>query len=110
KYKLILKEINNLKKYNINFKKPDGGLSLWLELPSDISCIELYNECANNDVIIVPGEIFFIDNNNSKTNFIILSFVSVNKNQIVEGINVIENCIAKLKGGNDENTKFIPLI
>ncbi|MBW4828378.1 MAG: PLP-dependent aminotransferase family protein [Clostridiaceae bacterium] len=110
KYKLILKKINNFKKYNINFKRPDGGLSLWLELPNDISCIELYNECANNNVIIVPGEIFFIDSHSSKTNFIRLSFGSVNKKQIVEGINVIENCIAKLKGGNDDNTKFIPLI
>lgn len=110
KYNLILKEINNLKKYGIRFKEPNGGLSLWLKLPKDINCIELYNECASNNVIIVPGEIFFIEGHNEETNFIRLSFGCVNKDKIVEGINIIENCIVKLKGGNDDNTKFIPLI
>lgn len=110
KYKLIVKEIKSLEKYGVSFKEPNGGLSLWLKLPKDINSVELYNKCANNNVTIVPGDIFFLEGCEEERNFIRLSFGSVDKKEIAEGISIIEKCMASLKGEEDENTQFVPLI
>ena len=110
KYELLLEEIKSLKKHNISFKEPKGGLSLWLKLPEDIDSVELYNECAKSNVIIVPGEIFYIDKEKHYSNYIRLSFGSVSKEEIVKGISIIDDCITTLKGDKPESTKYIPLI
>ena len=110
KYQLLLKEIKRLEKHNISFKEPKGGLSLWLKLPENINSVELYNECAKNNVIIVPGEIFYIDKEKHNSNYIRLSFGSVSKEEIVKGISIIDECISNLKGEKPESTKYIPLI
>ncbi|WP_077369299.1 MocR-like pyridoxine biosynthesis transcription factor PdxR [Anaerosalibacter sp. Marseille-P3206] len=110
KYQLLLKKIKSLEKHNISFKEPKGGLSIWLKLPENINSVELYNECAKNNVIIVPGEIFFINKNKQYSNYIRLSFGSVSKREIISGIKTIDECISSLKGEKTESTKYIPLI
>lgn len=111
KYNLLLSEIKCLEKHNITFTKPEGGLSLWLKLPNEIDSLELYNECFKNNVLIVPGKIFFIgDIENQFTNYIRLSFGSVSKYNIIEGIKVIDESIHNLKGDSFSSTKYIPLI
>src|SRR5699024_6158962 len=108
KYNLIVNEAKKLQKHNVTFSEPKGGLSLWLKLPKDINTFELYEECTKNNVIIVPGEIFYIDNNNKNKNYIRISFGTVNEEQIVDGFRVINNCIGR--NGINGNAKFIPFI
>ncbi|SCL92316.1 MULTISPECIES: MocR-like pyridoxine biosynthesis transcription factor PdxR [Tissierellales] len=106
KYKLMLKEITNLKKYGVSFFDPKGGLSFWLKLPAGVNSIDMYNECAKNNVIIVPGDIFFIDKN-IDTNYIRLSFGDVDDEYIIKGMRTIENfLIQQIK----EKNQYIPLV
>lgn len=107
KYKRMVDELERLKKYNINFIKPNGGLSIWVKLPKEIDCLELYNECAENNVILVPGEIFFIDDS-VYTNYIRLSFGAVSAEEITHGIRVIENVFRKKY--KESNSRYLPFV
>lgn len=108
KYNLMVKEAKKLKKHGITFTEPKGGLSLWLKLPEDINPFELYDDCVKNNVIIVPGEMFYANKNIKDKNYIRISFGAVNEEQIIEGIRVIYNCIGK--NNIDNNAKYIPFI
>ncbi|NMB07417.1 MAG: PLP-dependent aminotransferase family protein [Tissierellia bacterium] len=107
KYSTMVNELKRLEKYNISFAKPEGGLSIWIKLPKEIDSIELYNECNENNVALVPGRIFFLDNS-LYSNYIRLSFGSVSNEEIVEGIRIIENCI-KRKYIEDDN-EYLPFL
>mgnify|MGYP000913092056 CR=1 FL=1 len=107
KYNTMIKELKKLEKYNISFVEPKGGLSIWVKLPKEIDSIELYNECNENNVALVPGKIFFLGDS-LYSNYIRLSFGSVSNGEIVEGIRIIENCI-KGKYGEDNN-EYLPFL
>src|SRR5699024_7208636 len=108
KYNLIVEEAKKLKKYGIDFIEPEGGLSLWLKLPKDINSFELYDNCIKNNVIVVPGEMFYPDKSIKDKNYIRISFGVVNEEQIIEGFRVINNCIGE--NNIDDNAKYIPFI
>ena len=110
KYELMLREANSLKKYGISFKKPGGGLSLWLKLPKELNAYDLYNECMKKDILIVPGKIFFINEENKDINWIRLSFASLDKNQIKKGFYIINKCIESIKYNKEDRTRYVPLI
>ncbi len=107
KYNTMIQELDKLKKYDISFVKPNGGLSIWVKLPENIDCVELYNECEENNVAIVPGKIFFI-NDSIYSNYVRLSFGAVSNEEIVEGIRIIEKNIKKLY--KSEDNKYLPFV
>ncbi len=107
KYNIMVEELNKLKKYGIFFVEPKGGLSIWLQLPKEIDSIDLYNECEKNNVAIVPGKIFFIDNK-TYSNYIRLSFGAVSHEEIVNGTRIIENCLKKWY--KVDNNKYLPFV
>ena len=107
KYNTMVEELERLSQYGINFHKPNGGLSIWIRLPKDIDSIELYNECEENNVALVPGKIFFTDDN-IYSNYIRLSFGAVSNEEIVQGIRVIENFIRKKY--RVDNNRYLPFV
>lgn len=107
KYNIMVKELKKLYKYGVTFEEPYGGLSIWLKLPKDIDSIDLYNECGENNVSIVPGKIFFI-NDTIYSNYIRLSFGAVSEEEIVHGIRIIENYFKKTY--KEDNNKYLPFI
>ncbi|NLY77635.1 MAG: PLP-dependent aminotransferase family protein [Tissierellia bacterium] len=107
KYSIMIKELEKLNKYNITFHEPKGGLSVWIKLPREIDAIDLYDECIKNNVAIVPGKIFFLDEE-TYYNYIRLSFGDVSNDEIIEGIRIIENNIKKKYTKN--SNKYIPFI
>jgi Transcriptional regulators containing a DNA-binding HTH domain and an aminotransferase domain (MocR family) and their eukaryotic orthologs len=42
--------------------RPQGGLSLWVELPAVIDTIELYNEAISKKITFSPGKMFTMQN------------------------------------------------
>lgn len=54
------------------FTIPDGGLSIWIELPKKINTIELYNGAISEGIIITPGGLF--TSTERFSNFFRLSF------------------------------------
>lgn len=107
KYNIMTKELDKLSKYGITYLEPNGGLSIWLKLPEDIDAFSLYNQCGENGLAIVPGKVFFTDES-IYSNYIRLSFGSVDNNQITEGLSILENIIAK--PFKDSNNEYLPFI
>jgi len=107
KYNIMTRELDKLSDYGISYIKPDGGLSLWVKLSKEIDSIELYNECSNRGLAVVPGKVFFLDNS-LYSNYIRLSFGSVNNDNIIEGINILKDILSKnIKGRNNNYLPFI---
>lgn len=106
KYELVISLLSELKEYGVDYTRPDGGLSIWIKLPHEIDSLVFYKECRENKVAIVPGKIFSIDNSNS--NHIRLSFGSVDKDDIVKGINIMTSLISKKFKDKDKN--YMPFI
>lgn len=46
---------------NVRISRPDGGLSIWIELPGAVDTTELFNQASSFGVNIAPGQIFSTD-------------------------------------------------
>src|SRR5690606_17903310 len=107
KYEVMINELSILKKYGIEYTKPNGGLSIWLKLPDSIDSIQLYNKCAENNLSVVPGKVFFI-NDNVDSNYIRISFGAINNNEIIKGIGILDNILSK--PFKDKDSEYMPFV
>ena len=74
-------------------KAQHGGSSFWVEIPKHISSIKLAEDLLKKDVVIEPGDPFFVGNNYSK-NFIRLAYSSIPVERIDPGIELIAKAIS----------------
>ena len=81
KYDYFISELDKLKKYGCEYTIPNGGLSVWVKLPEEINGLELYKECIEYNISIVPGAVFFTDSS-LYSNYIRLSFGNVTNQEI----------------------------
>jgi DNA-binding transcriptional MocR family regulator len=107
KYNIMIEQLNFLKKFDIEFSKPNGGLSLWLKLPENMDALEIYNKCSEQNLSIVPGKVFFIDDT-SYNNYLRLSFGAVSNDEIIEGLKILENILSK--PSKENNNEYLPFI
>lgn len=56
----------------IKFTVPDGGLAIWIELPTQVDTFLLYNKAISEGVVLTPGRLF--SSNNKFSNYLRLSF------------------------------------
>lgn len=54
----LLGAIKQYWQFDIRYTVPEGGLSLWLQLPDKISTLDLYNQALERDIVITPGRLF----------------------------------------------------
>ncbi|MCO6524202.1 MAG: PLP-dependent aminotransferase family protein [Candidatus Schmidhempelia sp.] len=88
--------LNALQKYMppaVTWNKPEGGMFIWIELPTNINATELLSEAIQHKVAFVPGETFFA--NNIRTNCMRLAFVTVPEDKIEQGVNILAKLIIK---------------
>jgi len=76
----------------VTWTRPDGGMFIWVTLPKHIDSIALANEAIAQNVAFVPGVPFYA--NNPETNTLRLSFVTVSRERIYEGIAKLGKLIA----------------
>lgn len=107
KYENMVKTLNSIKKYGVEFTQPDGGLSIWMKLPEHIDGYTFYEDLRKAGVAVVPGKIFFIDDD-SYSNYIRLSFGTVDNSEIVKGVSIIRKTI--IKYNKDDENKYMPFI
>ena len=74
-------------------KAQHGGSSFWVEIPKHISSVKLAEDLLKKDVVIEPGDPFFVGNNYSK-NFIRLAYSSIHVERIDPGIELIAKAIS----------------
>ncbi|MDF1545970.1 MAG: PLP-dependent aminotransferase family protein [bacterium] len=68
----------------ISWTEPEGGLFLWLELPKQLSSVDLFEEAIENKVAYVYGQPFFPDGGGLNT--LRLNFATASHEQIAKGI------------------------
>jgi len=68
----------------VDYTQPEGGMFLWLSLPSEISSLELFEVAARLKVAFVPGLPFYIDGGGHNT--LRLNFSNANDEKIRLGM------------------------
>lgn len=79
---------------SVKVAEPEGGMFLWVTLPKDISAMELFDKAIEKKVAFVPGKPFYVGEDN-ENNTLRLSYVTVDKAAIVEGIKRLATCISE---------------
>ncbi|TCO79367.1 MocR-like pyridoxine biosynthesis transcription factor PdxR [Marinisporobacter balticus] len=77
----------------IDYSFPQGGLNFWFSLPEGYDANKLYVEAAKNNILILPGSIFFTCQNESRC--FRLSIASVYPKDIEIGIRKLSQVIEK---------------
>jgi 2-aminoadipate transaminase len=89
---IMLDALNKSFPAGVTWTKPDGGMFIWVKLPSHIDSMALSNEAIAQNVAFVPGVPFYAGK--PETNTMRLSFVTVPPERIYEGIAKLGKLIA----------------
>ena len=84
---------------SVRYTKPEGGMFLWVELPQNITSLELFELAVKDKVVFVPGDPFYV--NKTGTNTLRLNFSCVDEDTIATGIQRLGNAIEKLMKAKD---------
>lgn len=79
---------------DVSYTKPEGGMFLWVTLPSNISSLRLFENALKENVAFIPGEAFYTDH--PAKNTLRLNFSNSNPTQIQEGIKRLGTAIKKM--------------
>ena len=71
----------------VKYVRPEGGLFVWCELPSNVDMLEFVKECIANKVAVVPGTAFMI--NDEMTNCFRMNFSTPSNEKIEEGMKIL---------------------
>lgn len=71
------------------FYVPQGGLSIWLQLPAEVEEAELFLQARKRGVVVAPGEAFF--NRSQPRGYLRLSFTSLNKAKFRQAVSVLKD-------------------
>ena len=86
-----------LKKYfpaGVEYTNPEGGMFLWVTLPTGMSSLALFEAAIKQKVAFVPGVPFYVDRKD--TNTLRLNFSCSDEASIAEGIKRLGDSIKKL--------------
>ncbi len=90
RYLFMLNELTEIKKQkNINWKNPNGGMSIWVNLNQDSKKI---SDLAKKQGVFFQYE-SSMDYLNSKGTHLRIGFAGVNENQIKEGLQILTNLL-----------------
>jgi len=94
RYKTMIRAIDkNLSRY-VEYKNPQGGLSLWLKLKDNkVWTNELLSGLMRRNVLVQAGSVYYPDTGYEETSYFSLSIAGVNETQIEEGIREIAQCL-----------------
>jgi 2-aminoadipate transaminase len=90
--------LHGLKRPDIRWSEPKGGMFLWLELPEGLVAEELLKAAVQEGVAFVPGASFYAET--PKLNTLRMNFTHSNEEQLTLGMQyfakALEQCEAKL--------------
>jgi 2-aminoadipate transaminase len=75
----------------VSWNVPDGGMFLWVKLPAHIDSMKLLDAAVAHNVAFVPGAPFYA--NEVVPNTLRLSFVTVSKEKIAQGVEILARVI-----------------
>lgn len=77
---------------SVSWTRPEGGMFIWVTLPTYIDATELLSHAIAKNVAFVPGAPFFA-NSDGMLNTLRLSFVTVSEQKIHEGIAILGDLV-----------------
>jgi 2-aminoadipate transaminase len=89
--------MESLKTYmpeEVKYTNPDGGMFIWMTLPSRISAYTLLELASKEKVVFVPGEVFYTDTKFSNT--LRLNYSNSNFEEIERGISILGRILKTL--------------
>lgn len=89
--------VEMIKRYfppEVKYTQPEGGMFLWVTLPDGMSSIRLFELASKANVAFVPGDPFYVDQNN--TNTLRLNYTNSNEEEIRQGIMRLGEAIREL--------------
>ncbi|MDH7509958.1 MAG: PLP-dependent aminotransferase family protein [Methanolinea sp.] len=81
---LMLNLMDELFPGEVSYTRPDGGMFIWLTLPSPLSATELYRRALAENVAILPGTPFYT--NGAGDRGVRLNFSNADEEKITEGM------------------------
>jgi 2-aminoadipate transaminase len=81
---------------------PKGGYYVWCKLPEGVSALKLLAMTTENNVIFMPGNLFYLSGQEDR--YIRLNFVYTAKNDIPRGVKVICDAVRTLLQDINEST------
>lgn len=81
---------------DLTYKKPQGGVFLWVKLPDDIDVPTLVREAELRRVAFIPGHIFFPDRN-PDGNYIRLNYSYPTLDEIKTGMTILTESMQKIQ-------------
>ena len=94
RYTFMETSIREVLRDKVQFNNPGGGLNFYLKISEDINmnCIELFNKCKKEKVIITPGVLFYKHSVDGEKYFR-LGFSKTNNIEIEKGIGIIDKLL-----------------
>lgn len=77
--------------------RPDGGFSLWLELPRDLDSERVLAACSRRGVLLMPGRMF--DPLDRPSSAFRVSLARVTEAQIAAGLSILAECARECLAG-----------
>jgi len=88
---IMLNAINETFPKEIEYSEPEGGIFLWLTLPSYLSGQELLKKSIEQNVLFMPGEYF--TSNKTFSNKIRLGYTNIKQEKVIEGISILSSVL-----------------
>ena len=82
---------------DVYFTEPAGGMFLWMELPSNINVIKLFEAAKSKNVAFVPGNPFYINSKENPNNTLRLNYTNSELQEIENGIRRLGEAINLIK-------------
>lgn len=96
RYGEITEALESFLPHGCSFKKPGGGLNVWISLPLGFPVNSLLHMAAANDIAFAPGTIFYTGNTPDAVNNLRLSFAAVPTDKIKAGVEKLCSLISRL--------------
>jgi 2-aminoadipate transaminase len=89
--------INCMKQHfpdEVRFTNPEGGMFIWVTLPSSISSYILLDHAAKEKLAFVPGKVFYLDDTINNT--LRINYSNSNFDEIEKGVKILGKIIRNL--------------
>lgn len=90
----MLKAIKTYFPENVKYTTPEGGMFLWITLPTHLDALTVFELAIKQKVAFVPGNPFYVDKENVNT--LRLNFSCSEEAEIEEGIKRLGHVLKKL--------------
>lgn len=80
----------------LSYRKPKGGVYLWVKLPEEISVSALVRETEKQGLAFIPGDVFFPEKNPGG-NYIRLNYSYPTEDQIKKGMKILIESAQKIQ-------------